>query len=300
MHIAHVRSTGPGIARHRSLTRTIVAIVMTVTALSAWCPPAAGLTIHRTEVPAASTFPSGTTAATAPAGMVGGGNLAGVFDAAADLWEAVILDDHTVTVHFGWADLRSNVSGKTRTSITIPTPQRVVSAEMLLSDSIAFFADPTPAEHGEYTTVSRPTAELGGGEITIGHTLSGAEGDAAGRLDLLTIVLHEMGHALGMTGLSQHAIDVDDGDIDVNAPRPFAGSEIAVEDALHTDASVLPDSLMRPSFSAAGGFRVLPSQADIVAVAEASQFDNVVIPEPTTLATISLTVVAMSRIRRRR
>ena len=299
MNTHQVRITRPGIARRDSLARTIAAIAITVTALAVSCPPASGLTIQRNPVAPGASFPGGTAATSASTGMVGGGNLTDVFHAAADLWEAAILDDHTVNVHFGWADLRSGVSGTTRTTTTLALPQRVVSAEMLLSDSIAFFADPTPGEHDEYTTVSRPTADLGGGELTVGHTLSGARGDAAGRLDLLTIVLHEMGHALGMTGLLQHSTDVDDGDIDVTAPRPFPGTAIPMDDTLHTTASELPNSLMRATFPASGGFRILPSHADMLAVAEASHFENVVIPEPTALAAASLGVVAVGRIRRR-
>ena len=58
--------------------------------------------------------------------------------------------------------------------------------------------------------------------MVISRVYSGATGDAAGRVDLLSIAEHELGHALGLSFDNSGASTP----IIITAPRPFAGEEI--------------------------------------------------------------------------
>src|SRR5262249_55737826 len=50
-----------------------------------------------------------------------------------------------------------------------------------------WFIDPTPADDAEFGTTGRPT-----------DLRAAAGGPAYGRMDLLTVVMHELGHVLGL------------------------------------------------------------------------------------------------------
>lgn len=248
---------------------------------------AMGLNIVGHYIAAGEVFPTpfgGSTQATAaPSGRVGGGALTEVFEAAASIWEAQILDEHTVNVYYGWADLPNGTLGNTN-GFGLGDPQRVVWANIQLSNSTGFFVDPTPDENEEYCSYSESTADLGGGTVETSRSLGSPRGDAVGRLDLLTTILHELGHAIGMTGLIRYQTEVPDGDIDVLAPLPFAGSAIPVTGVVHLN---LPGALMGPYGRA--GVRRLPSDADVLAAAQSSLFTSVVMmPEPGTVCLLGL------------
>jgi len=113
--------------------------------------------------------------------------------------------------------------------------------------------------------------------MTTGIQHTGATGNALNRTDLLTVMLHEIGHALGLSSANSSFI-AENGDLDVDVTSGiFAGAVIPTVSGAHLN---LGNSLMFPSSS--GGTRTLISQADLMANCQISQFNNCLnaVPEP--------------------
>jgi hypothetical protein len=158
----------------------------------------------------------------------GTGNLHDIFNAAADIWESIILDGHVVTLHYGWA---SNGGGEHFLNAQGGTPNRETEGTILFNnDDVVghhhFYLDPTPRRSEEYPGYLQVFQDMGGGTVNVTRLYTGGTG-AAGLEDLLSTALHEIGHALGMRLANTSFIgECADGNIGVTSPRPFAGSLI--------------------------------------------------------------------------
>jgi hypothetical protein len=204
---------------------------------------------------------------------IGSGNLVAIFNAAADIWELAIQDDHVLTLHYGWAPVGG---GQHTLNAQGGTPNRETEGTILFNnDDVAghyhYYLDPTPGLNEEYSSYSEAVVDLGGGTVNATRVFR----DGPGLFDLLTTALHEIGHALGMsTANASFIAESADCDIDVTAPSPFAGTTIPLQTNLfgvtsHIDY-VADRVLMAGSF--APSERGMPSALDIVAVAQLSQF----------------------------
>ncbi len=178
---------------------------------------ASGLTINRTF--------NATNQYVDPFGVNRTAQLAGVFDAAADLWESVITTPHTLSLTYQWGSIfgSSTISDHTLTSqsggretagtITFHGYQSIGVARN-------WYLDPTPFSDSEFdiqqtswrqlsasqksdqfSGTAQNTFEVGSG----GAAFSNAPDAARFGYDMLTYALHEIGHALGLDGANTAA-----------------------------------------------------------------------------------------------
>jgi hypothetical protein len=264
-----------------------------------------GLTINRNFIAAGGSFGSGLgNAASAPtANVAGGGDLVSIFNAAADCWEMTILDNHTVNLTYGWQALSGGTLGVHVLTGQGGAPHRETSGVIRFDrdGSSPMFLDSTPALREEYGALQQSTQNLGGGNMVTGRWFGSAVGAAAGRFDLFSIALHEIGHSLGLSSANtQFQAGNGDLDVDVTAPRPYAGASIPTISGAHLNLS---NALMFPAASLSR--RILMSHADTVANAEISKFVNLnldacIVPEPAVMAALGMGIVGMLRRRRNR
>ncbi len=224
---------------------------------------------------------------------IGGGNLIDIFNVAADMWEQAVLDSHNLTLHYGWSP-----SGTTHQLVHqdgVPTRETegiILFSNKQDSGTFQYYLDPTPHLNEEYQTYTELFQDLGGGRINTGRIFGNAIGTAAtpGYTDLLTTALHEIGHALGISGAhSSFIAEKDDGDIDIHDPRPFVGTTIPLASNFSGITSHIDIAFGPVMASSAHNTRQLLSEVDIVLNAELSEFRHLNLnpiyttPEPNAL-----------------
>jgi hypothetical protein len=201
----------------------------------------------------------------APGQRIGGGSLPELFEAAADVWESAILDDVVLDVFYDWFDLSAQGFAG----------QNIGSFVLLDNAATSWFMDPTPRRDEEWSASHETVLDLGGGPMNVGHVFTDPDPALTGnRLDLYSLLLHEIGHAIGFRIDRAFRIEVADGDIDIAPPLPFAGAAIAnLEPAGNSaDHLELPETTMHPFF---GNERRLVTEADIVALAQVQGYAQV-------------------------
>ena len=213
--------------------------------------------------------------------------LQGLVDAAVGIFEDIIEDDFTIDLAFTWGDLGDD--GTLGVATTLNTRDgRPTSSRMRFNtnDSVDWFLDPTPDNHDEYQLIQTTVRDLSSADLVdsfsgvppelleVGY--AGVRANSENTMDLFSVILHEIGHAVGLTTISIGA-SANDGDFDI--PAQFLGGATAgisvssEDDIAHLAAPrtslfpvVVPD------------IRRLPSATDIFAIASAAGWEEIDLP----------------------
>jgi hypothetical protein len=211
-----------------------------------------------------------------PANAVGGGNIEDIVNAAAHMWESVYSDSITITLYYGWAP---DDNAGTHTLITQGgTPNRELCGRILFDNSgaVPFYLDPTPYSNDEYARFTEESQNLGGGYLNVARIYTNPIGAASGHVDLLSVVLHEIGHSLGLSATNASFIwQSRSGIIDIISNLSYKGTIVPLA---YNYSGIVPHfdvtEVVYGSVMAGinGDERRIPSELDILANAQISEF----------------------------
>ena len=232
-----------------------------------------------------------------------------LFQHAEQFYQSVFQDtaaNTTLTITYWYQDLSDNTIGihdlVTETTFLGTLPNREITANIKIDTHSGsggaernWFIDTTPNDDEEYDMQQTLWRDLTAAQQTdlfnfgtdipdtfetgySGNAITGS--GAEGATDMLSVVLHEVGHALGMSASNNATVaETGDNDYDFNPDFVF-GKTLAVEIAdggnnAHLDSSGL--FIMDPS-PAPSGTRRRPSHTDLFAMAAGHSYTSLDVP----------------------
>jgi hypothetical protein len=215
-----------------------------------------------------------------------GTSLQFITNAASVLWSGYLPDDRNFEFDLSWDNLDDNTLGEYQPGFLFVNTNIVLDTTDSNGNPRNWFFDPTPLDHSEFAlsqslfgnlTNSQQSDWFNGSppdqlEVGFGGAANSGSGVNANDFDLFTVVLHEIGHFLGInfTGGGDTDYDFD--------PDTIGGVAVAAEEAPGSNQGHL---LARPAlmFPAVGpATRVLPSASDILALHDESSFSDYDVP----------------------
>jgi len=220
----------------------------------------------------------------APEFDINGDRLRGLVNAAAAYYEDIIEDEATIDLAFTWGELDSGTLGLAATVEL--QGGRPVSSRIRFNTNVDWFIDPTPHDHSEFNFIQTTVGDLSDGNTLNSLTgappsllevgFAGTRNEPDDTTDLYSVVLHELGHAVGLSS-SVIGTAADDGDFDI--PSRFLGGATAgfrvssSDDVAHLAA---PRTSMYPVIIE--DIRRLPGATDILAIASAANWSEIDLP----------------------
>ena len=225
------------------------------------------------------------------------GGIQDLFAYAEDYYEDIFEDaGHTLTINFWYEGLGGGYLGLF--SPVTETNGRITECNIRIDTQLDtggnfrnWYIDPFPDTDTEFEmekTIWGSFGPLGVGwnstgdvpaGLEIGYRGSAVDGGVADlKYDMLSTILHEFGHALGIRG---GATENDDGDYDLNPGMIFGAdvsADIDTKDFDPDPGHMRPDDLLMCGECGASSVRRRPSHADLIAMATSNNYLQVDLP----------------------
>lgn len=208
------------------------------------------------------------------------------FQAAKSIWESLLPGSGSYDLTFEWDD----DIGSTTLGLTTPGPNPQTLHNLVeINPTQNWFADPTPGTSEEFSSISQkfysdlslsdrvtyftsaaPPDNLEVGASRTGNTgTAGAGGyDAASGYDLLSTIVHELGHVLG--------VNIEPGDFNID-PQHIGGVEdvTVLENNGHLGGNATTPGFLMCDSCGTVGLRRIPTATDVLVIAEDQGINNV-------------------------
>jgi len=254
------------------MSRAIRLIVFMALVLSWSAPKAEALTIIRDFI-----------GGTPPTNSIGGGNLPDIFNAACDYWEARIKDNFTLTLHYLWYTSGFGTS-HVLVHQTSTKPYREDEGNIYVNNNNnplndSYYLDPNPKLRCGASSYQEVFADLGHGKVNV-QRVYGLPPWQGQQTDLYTVLVYEIGHALGFAIQNKgFQASTNGGYIKLTSPRPYAKTRLPLRSdnkgiLANLDYINGAASLLGGSFTACQGLDI--DDASLAAIAQVENFTNVV------------------------